>query len=57
MPLACSGSVQNALQRWRIVNPDQGGADGAIIRGMQRIFAMRTGLRGENRTKMHISCG
>jgi hypothetical protein len=52
-PIASSGSIQNALLRWRIVNP----AEARCVRGQRDKFAARSASRGKKRLKTHNSCG
>jgi hypothetical protein len=53
---ACSGSVQNAPPRWRIVNPDEA-ARGPIVGIARRIFWRGARCEAENRAKTHNICG
>jgi hypothetical protein len=49
----CSGSIKNAPQRWRIVNP----AGAARSSAAREELAARSASRGKKRVKTHISCG
>jgi hypothetical protein len=52
-PVGCSGSIQNALLCWRIVNP----VERRCVRGQRDEIAARSASRGKKRLKMHNSCG